>query len=52
MSNQIREIVAPDLKRQRASYTELSDKRVDVREAIGLHDSLPDVEARNGQPAA
>jgi len=52
VSNQIREIVAPDLKRQRASYTELSDKRVDVREAIGLHDSLADFEARKEQLVA
>lgn len=46
VSDQIREIVAPDLKRQRATYTELSDKRVNVKEAISLYDSLADFEAR------
>lgn len=46
VSDEIREIVTPDLRRQRASYTELSDKRVSVKEAIGLYDSLADFEAR------
>lgn len=46
ISDEIREIVAPDLQRQRASYTELSDKRVSVKEAIGLYESLADFEAR------
>lgn len=46
VSEEIREIVSPDLKRQRATYTELSDKRVSVKEAISLYESLADFEAR------
>ncbi|MBL1418915.1 MAG: hypothetical protein COC24_000240 [Alphaproteobacteria bacterium] len=46
VSDNIRTIVAPDLKRQRASYTELSDKRVNVRGAISLYESLTDLEER------
>jgi len=52
VSNQIREIVAPDLKRQRATYSELSDKRINVKEAINLHNSLADFEARKGKLVA
>lgn len=49
VSDEIREIVTPDLKRQRASYTELSDKRVSVKEAIGLYEALSDFQARKEQ---
>jgi len=46
VSDEIREIVSPDLKRQRASYAELSDKRVNVKEAISLYEALADFEER------
>jgi len=52
VSSEINEIVAPDLKRQRATYTELSDKRVNVKEAISLYDSLEDFEARKAKLVA
>lgn len=52
VSEEIREIVSPDLKRQRATYTELSDKRVSVKEAIGLFESLADFEERKKQLVA
>ncbi len=52
VSNEIDEIVAPDLKRQRATYTELSDKRVTVKEAISLYQSLEDFEARKAKLVA
>ncbi|MFS8184498.1 AAA family ATPase [Pseudovibrio denitrificans] len=45
----IREIIAPDLKRQRASYAELSNKRVGVREAITLYETLSDLEMRKAK---
>lgn len=49
VSAEIKDIVAPDLRRQRATYTELSDKRLNVREAIGLYDSLADFEKRKAK---
>lgn len=52
VANQISEIVAPDLKRQRATYTELSNKRSKVKEAINLYNSLADFEARKDKLVA
>lgn len=46
VSDEIHEIVSPDLKRQRASYAELSDKRVNVKEAISLYEAMADFETR------
>ena len=42
----IRRTVAPDLKKRRGSYTELSDKRVAVRDALNLYETVRDLEDR------
>jgi predicted nuclease with TOPRIM domain len=46
LSEQIEGIVAPNLRRLRSSYSDLADKRGEVREALGLHQSLKDFEER------
>jgi AAA domain len=46
LSERIESIVAPNLRRLRSSYGELADKRGEVREALGLHQTLTDLEER------
>lgn len=46
LSQEIEAVVSPDLRKLRASYKELADKRASVREAIGLFDSLGDLGER------
>jgi hypothetical protein len=46
LSEQIEIIVAPNLRRLRSSYSDLADKRGEVREALGLHRTLRDLEER------
>jgi DNA repair ATPase RecN len=46
LSQQIESIVAPNLRRLRNSYSDLADKRGEVREALGLHESLKSLEER------
>lgn len=43
---QIQEDLAPKLRAARTSYAELADKRAEVREALGLFQSLKDLEDR------
>lgn len=43
LSQEIEAVVSPDLRKLRATYKELADKRADVREAIGLFDGLGDL---------
>ena len=42
----IREELAPKLRATRTSYSELADKRAEVREALGLYQTLMDLEDR------
>lgn len=46
VASQIRSIVTPDLRRQRQTYSELTDRRMQVRAAVNIHESLADFEAR------
>lgn len=46
LSGQIEQIIAPNLRRLRSSYSELADKRGEVREALGLHTTLTDLQER------
>src|SRR6185312_9395853 len=46
LSERIRGIVAPKLSVLRRSYSDLADKRSEVREAIGLYETLKELEAR------
>jgi prefoldin subunit 5 len=46
LSEQIEGIVAPNLRRLRSSYRDLADKHGEVREALGLHRTLKDLEER------
>ena len=52
LSGQIEGVLAPNLRRMRATYSDLSDKRGDVREALNLHATLADYEARRQRLAA
>jgi predicted nucleic acid-binding Zn-ribbon protein len=46
LSDQIQQIVAPNLRELRNTYGQLADKRGEVREALGLHRTLKDLEDR------
>jgi hypothetical protein len=46
LSGQIQQIVAPNLRELRNTYGHLADKRGEVREALGLHRTLKDLEDR------
>jgi hypothetical protein len=46
VNTQIQEDLAPKLRAARTSYAELADKRAEVREALGLFQSLKDLEDR------
>ena len=46
---ELQQVVAPDLRKQRSSYKELADKGANVREALGLFDSMQDLLARKSQ---
>ena len=46
---ELQQVVAPDLRKQRASYKELADKGANVREALGLFDTMQDLLARKSQ---
>lgn len=46
LSQEIESVVSPDLRKLRATYKELADKRANVREAIGLFDGLSDLVER------
>ncbi|WGR92307.1 AAA family ATPase [Bradyrhizobium sp. ISRA443] len=48
LSEEIDNIVAPNLRRLRSSYRDLADKRGEVKEALGLHQTLKDLEERKG----
>jgi hypothetical protein len=45
-SQEIESIIAPKLRSMRATYGELADKKVEVREALGLYKTLKDLEDR------
>lgn len=46
---ELQHVVAPDLRKHRASYKELADKGANVREAIGLFDSMQDFLGRKSK---
>ncbi|MGX1346859.1 TolA-binding protein [Bradyrhizobium elkanii] len=46
LSTRIREELAPNLRAMRTSYSELAEKRGEVREALGLYVTLKDLEDR------
>lgn len=46
---EIQDVIAPNLKGQRASYSDLSDKMLTVREAIRLNESLRELEDRKAK---
>lgn len=46
LHTKIREELAPNLRATRTSYSELADKRAEVREALGLYQTLMDLEDR------
>ena len=46
VNTKIQEELAPKLRAARTSYAELADKRGEVREALGLYQSLKDLEDR------
>jgi hypothetical protein len=46
LSGRIEQIVAPNLRRLRAGYGELADKRGTVREALTVHGTLKDLQDR------
>ncbi len=46
LSERIREELAPNLRSTRISYSELAEKRGEVREALGLYATLKDLEDR------
>ncbi|MEY8799010.1 hypothetical protein AB9K29_00450 [Phaeobacter italicus] len=46
---ELQQVIAPDLRKQRASYKELADKGANVREALGLFDTMQDLLARKSQ---
>ena len=46
LSNQIESIASPKLRQLRASYSELADKRGEVREALAIYRTLQDMERR------
>lgn len=46
LHTKIREELAPNLRATRTSYSELADKRAEVREALGLYQTLKDLEDR------
>ncbi len=46
LSAKIREELAPNLRAMRTSYSELAEKRGEVREALGLYVTLKDLEDR------
>ena len=46
LSAEIETIIAPQLRSMRATYGELADKKVEVREALGLYRTLKDLEER------
>lgn len=46
LSSRIREELAPNLRAMRTSYSELAEKRGEVREALGLYVTLKDLEDR------
>jgi prefoldin subunit 5 len=46
LSKQIEQVIAPNLRRMRATYSNLADKRGEVREALNLFGMLSDYEAR------
>lgn len=46
---ELQQVVAPDLRKQRASYKELADKGANVREALGLFESMQDLLGRKSQ---
>jgi len=48
-SAELKNVVSPNLRKLRTSYKELADKGASVREALGLFDSLQDL---NGRKAA
>lgn len=49
LSGQIQQIVAPNLRELRSTYGQLADKRSGVREALGLHRTLKDLEDRKAK---
>jgi hypothetical protein len=49
LSTQLENIVAPNLRTLRKTYTELVDKRGTVREALNLHETLRDLEGRKAR---
>nr|WP_319514383.1 AAA family ATPase [uncultured Cohaesibacter sp.] len=49
VSEEIREIVTPNLKQQRASYSQLSNKRLTIKEALAIYETLKDLELRKRQ---
>ena len=46
---ELQQVVTPDLRKQRASYKELADKGANVREALGLFDTMQDLLGRKSQ---
>jgi hypothetical protein len=46
LHTKIQEELAPNLRAMRTSYSELADKRAEVREALGLYQTLKDLEDR------
>jgi hypothetical protein len=46
LSAKLREELAPNLRAIRTSYSELAEKRGEVREALGLYETLKDLEDR------
>jgi hypothetical protein len=46
LSGKIEQTIAPNLRRMRAAYSDLADKRGEVREALNLFATLADYEAR------
>jgi hypothetical protein len=46
VSTKIEQELAPNLRAMRTTYTELADKRAEIREALGLYQTLKDLEDR------
>lgn len=46
VSQEIETVVSPDLRKMRSSYQELSDKMVNIREALSIFHSLEDLKVR------
>lgn len=49
LSNEVDKVVAPDLRKMRSSYQELSDKKASVREALAIFGNLEGLKLRKSQ---